>query len=185
MRKVVVGLAAVTVLACSAAYGQVAPATQGFVTPVDPSGTAPAPTQPLVKVTAAQWRLSVIQWYMTFPSPLLIGDMRLHGMGDEAAFDIYSLMATRAPLTQAETLTALDIIHKSFARPIAIQNPADRKPVHSLALLKMFQATAVDQTVKERIAIETNYLNSVPANPVAPPVGVPGPPPPHGTTPFF
>ena len=81
----------------------------------------------------------MVQYYMTFASPLQLGTGRLAGMGDEAAFDVYTPMANSKTLTAAETLTALDIIHKSFANSLAIQNPQDQKPIKSLALLKMFQ----------------------------------------------
>jgi len=83
-------------------------------------------------------------------------------MGDEAAFYVSSIMIKRPPLTPAQTLTVLDIIHNSFKRPVFIQSHADRKPQKSLALLKMLQATAVDQIVKERIAAETTFLNTLP-----------------------
>jgi hypothetical protein len=100
---------------------------------------------------------------MRYPTPLSpIGDGNLAMMGDEAAFFVYSIMNTRPPLTAAQTLTVLDIIHNSFKRPVAIQNPAERKPEKSLVLLKMLQATAVDQIVKERIAAETTFLTTLP-----------------------
>jgi len=139
-----------------------------------PTFTSPPP----MASTPAQYRLSLVQWYMTFESPLQLGAGRLAGMGDEAAFDIYTLMANSgSPMTAAQTLTALDIIHKAFARPLAIQN-GHTKPTNSLALLKMFQATAVDQAVKERVATETNFLNAVPEKIVPPPPAVHPPPPP-------
>ena len=90
------------------------------------------------------------------------GDETLAGMGEEAAADILKILPTRPLLSAAETQTALDIVHKAFARPRFIQNAANRKPVAALALLQKFQATAVDQLVKERIAAETNFLNAVP-----------------------
>ena len=85
-------------------------------------------------------------------------------MGDEAAFHLYIIMSNRPPLTATQTLTVLDIIHNSFKMPAFIQSHADRKPKTSLALLKMLQATAVDQIVKERIAAETTFLNTLPEN---------------------
>ena len=101
--------------------------------------------------------------YMRYPSPLSpIGDGFLAMMGDEAAFHVYSIVITRPRLTAAQTLTVLDIIHNSFKMPAAIQSQADRKPEKSLALLKMLQATAVDQILKERIATETTFLKSLP-----------------------
>jgi hypothetical protein len=84
-------------------------------------------------------------------------------MGDEAAFHLFSIMITRPPLTPAQTLTVLDIIHNSFKMPAAIRSRADYNPRSSLALLKIIQATAVDQIVKERIAAETTFLTTLPA----------------------
>ncbi len=109
--------------------------------------------------------------------------MYLAGLGDDAAFYLSILMGTRPPLSAAETLTALDIIHKSFGNLLAVRS-VDRKPVRSLALLKMFQAKALDQQVKERIVLETNFLSTLPTTVVPPPMMPPGPPPPPGTTPF-
>lgn len=121
---------------------------------------------------------------MRFSSPLQRGDLYLAGLGDKAAFFIYVLMSTRSQLSAEETLTALDIIHKSFANLLAVQK-GDRKPINSLALLKLFQASAVDQRVKERIAAENNFLKALPEDVAPAPLGVIGPPPAPGTTPFF
>jgi hypothetical protein len=83
-------------------------------------------------------------------------------MGDEAAFYVSVVMSEMPPLTTAQTLTVLDIIHNSFKQMDAIQNTAYRNPKASLAMLKRIQATAVDQTVKERIAAETTFLTTLP-----------------------
>jgi hypothetical protein len=100
---------------------------------------------------------------MRYPSPVSpIGDGVLSMMGDETAFFLYGLIWTRPPLTPAQTLTVLDLIHNSFKKPAFIRSHADRKPVKSLALLQMLQATAVDQIVKERIAAETTFLSTLP-----------------------
>jgi len=118
-----------------------------------------------------QWNYACVKEYMHYPSPLSpIGDGVLGMMGDEAAFHLFTIMISRPPLTVAETLTALDIIHNSFKQPAAIQNEADRKPQKSLTVLKFIQATAVDQTVKERIAAETNFLATVPQTIILPPL---------------
>ena len=107
-------------------------------------------------------RCLAVQEFMRYPGPISpIGDLSLAMMGDETAFHLFNIMAT-APiltLTPAQTLTVLDIIHNSFKAPRSIQSPADRKPDKSLALLRMLQATAVDQIVKERIAAESNFLS--------------------------
>ena len=83
-------------------------------------------------------------------------------MGDETAFFLSGLIGSRPPLTPAQTLTVLDLIHNSFKKPAFIRSHADRKPEKSLALLKVLQTTAVDQTVKERIATETTFLTTLP-----------------------
>jgi hypothetical protein len=121
---------------------------------------------------------------MGFPSPLKGGDETLAAYGDSAAFFISVFTGHNPPLSAPQTLTALDIIHKSFARLNAVQS-GDRKPEATLALLKIFQATAVDQTVKERIAIETNFLNTLPATIESTPIGVPGQPRPAGPAGLF
>lgn len=186
---------AIPFLACVVAVGQSAPAPPsapivsvlpgaGWIVP-GAGGSAPQKPPHAFSDPVMQARFFRVCAYLRFSSPLQGGDQTLAGEGDGAAFFIYTLMVNRSPLSAAETLTALDIIHKSFGDPLAIQNGQDRKPVKSLALLKLFQSTAIDQTVKERIAAETNFLNAVPQNIVAPPMGVPGPPPAHGTTPFF
>ena len=94
-------------------------------------------------------------------------------MGDQSAFWIYAFMANSQPFTSAQMLTALDIIHKSFASPMDIQDGAPRRPKDAMALLKVFQAATTDQTVKDRIAIETNFLNDVPKKIYAPWRGIP------------
>jgi hypothetical protein len=149
------------------------PSTQpGAITPEGP---------PVSFSPGQKFRYSTVQAYMRLPSPLQRGDQILAGMGDEAAADIVKILGTSSSLTAEETLTVLDIVHKAFMVPRAIQNVADRKPVAALALLQKFQSTAVDQLVKERIATETNYLNAVPQ--VIPPITYSGPigppPPPH------
>ena len=126
--------------------------------------------------SAIQARFATVSAYMRFSSPLQLGDRYLAALGDDAAFFVYSFMANTTPLTAGQMLTALDIIHKSFVRPMAIQGGAARKPEESLALLKMLQETAVDQAVKDRIASEMNYLNDVPKKIYAPWMGIPDPP---------
>jgi hypothetical protein len=151
------------VLACCCAYGQPVPLPAPVQTvdkacevhPVDPA-FPPSPQM--------HGRCLAVKAYMGHPSPLSpIGDGTLSMMGDEAAFHLFSIMMERPPLTPVQTLTVLDIIHNSFKNPVFIQSHADRKPEKSLALLKIIQATAVDQLVKERIAAETTFLTTLPA----------------------
>jgi hypothetical protein len=139
---------------------------------VDPPMATPRPTLP----PAIQARFATVSAYMRMSSPLQLGDRYLAALGDESAFFVYSFIVNSPPLTAAQMLTALDIIHKSFVSPMAIQGSAARKPAKSLALLKMLQETAVDQTVKERIAMEANFLNDLPKKIYAPWMGIPDPP---------
>jgi hypothetical protein len=132
------------------------------------------PPPPAAFSEAQKGRYGAIQWCLTFPSPLKPGDQLLVNMGDEAAADLLIILGASPTLSGAQMLTAMDIIHKSFMHPYAIkdagtiqnpvtiQNVANRKPTSSLALLQKFQASAVDEAVKERIAIETNFVNAVP-----------------------
>lgn len=105
-------------------------------------------------------------------------------MGDAAAADLLIILGANPALSSAQMLTAMDIIHKSFMDPRAIrdigtiQNPAtiqnvvNRKPTSSLVLLQKFQAMAVDEPVKERLAAEINFVNLVPQT--LPPLTLPG-----------
>lgn len=109
-------------------------------------------------------RCVAIREYMRYTSPISpIGDMVVSMMGDETAFFLQSIILSRPPLTAVQALTVLDLIHNSFKQPVFIRSQADRKPEKSLALLKMLQATAVEQAVKERIAAETTFLTTLPA----------------------
>jgi len=126
--------------------------------------------------SAIQARFASVSAYMRLPSPLQLGGRYLAAVGDDSAFFIYSFMVNGPPLTAGQMLTALDIIHKSFIHPMAIQGGAARKPEKSLALLKMLSETAIDQAVTERIASETKFLNDVPKKLYAPWMGIPNPP---------
>jgi hypothetical protein len=175
------------VLISAGAYGQAPPATvpQGavLVVPTKPNAATQQGLKPFASA-AQQARFETVKAYMRFPSPLQRGDQYCAGLGDEAAFFLYAIMVHSQPLSVGQTLTALDIIHKSFANPASIQRGQTR-PVKSLALLKIIQSTAVDQTVKERITVETNFLNAVPATITPTPIGAPGQPPPAGPVGLF
>jgi hypothetical protein len=106
-----------------------------------------------------------------------------HAMGDEVAFLLFTLVKGRAPLTPEQQLMTIEMIHMSFEKREVITNGADRKPNAALRLLNMWERTAVDQKVKERIATEKNFLLSMPEF-VPGTMPIPGPPPPPGTTPF-
>lgn len=121
---------------------------------------------------AIQARFASVSAYMRMPSPLQLGDRYLAALGDDAAFFVFCFM-TNPPFTAAQMLTALDIIHKAFASPMDIQGGAARKPQDAVRLLNIFQAATTDQTVKDRIAAETKFLNDVPKKIYAPWRGIP------------
>jgi hypothetical protein len=121
---------------------------------------------------AIQARFASVSAYMRMSSPLQLGDQYLAALGDDAAFFVFCFM-TNPPFISAQMLTALDIIHKSFASPMDIQGGAARKPKDAMRLLKIFQAATTDQNVKDRIAVETNFLTDVPKKLYAPWRGVP------------
>jgi len=131
----------------------------------------------------SQFRM--VRFYMRLRSPLQFGDQYLSMLGDKAAFFTFVAMGDRGRLTMDETLTALDIIHKAFAKPKFIQNSGDRDPSNALRLLDLLQANgALDQVAKDRIVQERNFLHLVPQNIAPDPMLPPGPPPERGTTPF-
>jgi hypothetical protein len=167
-------------LACGVAFGQSTPAPQaGWITPGTVEFTPQRPPQ-VCSDPAIQARFFRICAYLGLSSPLQGGDQTLAGMGDEAAADIFEIVRTRPPLSAAETLTALDIVHKAFAIPRAL-TVEKRKPIVALRLMETLQLTAVDPAVKERIAAETAYLKAVPQ--ILPPLRFIGPtmPQPPGT----
>ena len=131
-----------------------------------------------------QAKFDAVKSYMTLRSPLALGDQYLSMLGDQAAFFVYTVMVNRPPLSAAETLTALDIVHKAFARPKFIHNEGDQTPDNALTLLKVLQESAVDEAVKTRIVVETNFLYAVPRHIVRDPMVPPGPPPARAATPF-
>jgi len=136
---------------------------------VDPPMSTPRPALPTLLLA----KFASISAYMRLSSPLQFGDQYLAAMGDQSAFWIYAFMANSPPFTSAQMLTALDIIHKSFASPMDIQDGAARRPKNAMELLKIFQAATTDQTVKDRIAFETTFLNDVPKKIYAPWRGIP------------
>jgi hypothetical protein len=140
---------------------------------VDPFPSTPSAAMPAF----IRAEFASISAYMRLPRPLQIGDTYLAALGDEAAFHIFGFIFNNPPLTTPQMLTSLDIIHKSFANPMAIQNGASRRPEKTMALFKILQAGAIDQTVKDRIAMETDYLNNdMPKKIYAPWKGIADPP---------
>ena len=109
-----------------------------------------------------QYKYLHIQTYLYEPGPE-IGAGVLGMMGDSAAFFIIAVMGNREPLDADEALTVLEMIHKSFSMPAFVQNAGDLKPNNTVQLLQLLQKTAVDQRVKERIAIESTFIKMIPS----------------------
>jgi len=109
-----------------------------------------------------QARNFAVSEFMRAPSPSEVGALTFSSMGDETAFHLLYIMSKRPALTPAQTIRVLEMIHKSFSRPEAITDPSNLNPKMSLQLLKMIEATATDQMVKEGVATEQAFLSSVP-----------------------
>jgi hypothetical protein len=117
--------------------------------------------------------------FMRAPSPSDVGALTFSSMGDETAFHLSYILSKRPLRTPAQTIRVLEMIHKSFSRPEAIVDASNLNPKMSLQLLKMIEATATDQMVKEGIAAEQAFLSGVPktitrARPVYTSAPIPG-----------
>lgn len=132
---------------------------------------------PHLITTEAEFHLQLVERYLSPLETLPKTPMGINGLGDEAALDISTILAKRGPFSVTETIRALDILHKAFEGPQFIQKEADRKPDKALQLLGVFQKTAVDQIVKERLAAETTFLTTLPKTivPKPPPLLQPKP----------
>lgn len=121
-------------------------------------------------------RFEFVRHYMAQKSPLgNIGAGTLAMMGDEAAFYVYTIIIKRPPLTAEQTLTVLDMLHSAFAKPELVQNAGHLTPKNTKYLLGMIEKTAIDQRVKERIAAEKTFLETVPTKIVRAPWVITGP----------
>jgi hypothetical protein len=153
MRILRCGLAAA--LACSCAAGQTRVEVSGKRVVKNGISQTPSDTHP--KRSAQEFRLVVIQRLMERPSPLTVGDAQLHRLGDQAAVDIMKVLGENA-LGEAQTPTVLDMLHKAFERPAAIVNHSDRAPKAASFLLRVLDAEAQDQIVKQRIAETREFV---------------------------
>lgn len=105
-------------------------------------------------MTAEEFRLLTIEYLMTSPSPLKIGSVQLHRMGDHAATYILQVVQTRKNwLSDAEAHTVLDMILKAYETPAAITSMADRGTLSSMILLQRLEASTQDAGVKGRIPL--------------------------------
>src|ERR1700733_10465334 len=91
-----------------------------------PMGRPPG-APPQRHMTPEQFNLKVIEYLLTFASPLQNGNVQVHRMGDRAAGYILKILESRPPLNAAEQQTALDIVQKAYEKPAVIINTADRR----------------------------------------------------------
>ena len=117
-----------------------------------PVGRPPGPP-PQRHMTPEQFNLKVIEYLLTFTSPLQNGNVQVHRMGDRAAGYILKILESRPPLNAEEQQTALDIIQKAYEKPAVIINAADRRSTAATAnLLQVISDSTQDFSVKLRIA---------------------------------
>ena len=174
MKKQYVLITASFCLGSALSFGQAKPAAVQLPPGSQDIGKGPSPPSPGRSSTtspngpafypsdAMRWRYSAVAAYMNSPSPLQVGGGVLAGMGDESAFHLGHIIQNRPSLSADETLTVLDILHNSFAKPGAIQDAGNLKPNLSLQLLKQLQLHATDERVKSRISVENAFLLSLP-----------------------
>jgi hypothetical protein len=79
-------------------------------------------------------------------------------MGDHAAVYILQILQTRPPLSDAETQTVLDMLHRSFERPAAIVRSSDRQPTSTLGFLQQLDASTQDFSLKLRIVDTRQFV---------------------------
>ena len=104
-------------------------------------------------MTSEEFNVKIIEYLLTFPSPLDHGNVQVHRMGDRAAKYILKLLQSRPPLNAAEQQTALDIIQKAYEKPQVIISAADRRSTTATSnLLQLISNSTVDFSVKLRIA---------------------------------
>jgi hypothetical protein len=118
-------------------------------------------------MTPEQFNLKVIEYLLTFTSPLQNGNVQVHRMGDRAAGYILKILESRPPLNAAEQQTALDIVQKAYEKPAVIINAADRRSTAATAnLLQVISDSTQDFSVKLRIAdIKQSVLATASATP--------------------
>jgi hypothetical protein len=137
-------------LGLSTVYGQAAPRFLGK--PFIPADNTP--------LSGEEWRLTLVEHLMSFPSPVTNGAIQLWGMGDEAAVDVLKLIAAKQ-LTPAEMHAVLDIVHMAFEKPDSIIESVNRKPRAAAFLLQYLGTSASDATVTDRLAHEAKFLQAV------------------------
>jgi hypothetical protein len=106
------------------------------------------------QLTAAEFRLITVERLLNSGSPLKIGLVQLHRMGDDVAVNLIKLRATLGKLTLSQTSTALDMIERAFERSSSITSALDRTPRATVSLLRDLAALPeTSETAKERIGV--------------------------------
>ena len=144
-----------TLVVCSALRGQ-----NGRIDSMEMK--APWSHQPSTYASPAEYQRAILENMLYSSEPLPPLPLVLHRMGDRAALEIQTIMITRQALTVPQTMKALEMIHAAFARPEIIENATDRAPSKALQFLTRLQNTAVDQSVKQRVAAETTFVRASP-----------------------
>ena len=103
------------------------------------------------QMTAAEFRLMTVEHILNSGSPLRIGAVQLHRMGDDLAVNLIKVTAKSEKLSREQTSTALEMIEKAFERPDAILATVDRSPKATVSLLRTLALSSDDSATKERI----------------------------------
>ena len=127
-------------------------------------GRSLKPGGPPVKYTAEEFRVLTLKRLMEHPSPLQVGDVQLHRLGDQAAVDIMKILGGKSA-SEAQIPTILDMLRKAYELPKAILVAADRQPRASLFLLGALEGQTEDWSLKQRISEMKQSLQAVTSNP--------------------
>jgi hypothetical protein len=122
---------------------------------------APFPYNP--PRSAEEFKLTLVERLISLPSPVTVGAVQLHGMGDEAAVDVLKILGVKPSLTAAQQQATLDVLHMAFEQPASIIDPVNEKPQAAAFLLQYLGSTTTDAAVKQRIAEETAFVQAASA----------------------
>jgi hypothetical protein len=103
------------------------------------------------QMTAAEFRLLTVEHILSSGSPLKIGAVQLHRMGDDLAVNLIKATAKSGKLTPGQTNTALEMIETAFERPESILSAADRSPRATVSLLRTLALSSDNSAAKDRI----------------------------------
>jgi hypothetical protein len=103
------------------------------------------------QMTAAEFRLVTVEYILSSGSPLKIGAVQLHRMGDDLAVNVIRVTAKSEKLTPDQTNTALEMIDKAFDRPECILSAADKLPRATVSLLRTLSLSPDNDAARDRI----------------------------------